>query len=259
MSDTVEIAKPRRAGRRAKSATAGEPRSMSRAEIIAHALKIARNEPVGAITIKRLSRELDVTPSLIHYFTGGRDKLLSAVLNEAMTKDTPDQPRTGNWRGDLEQLLRTSLDFQLKWKGITTYVHTNNRNRLFQDVEDGEEDFGLTFVNRVGKILMDSGLAPERAAMAYHLMMLFLSSVSFAHINRQEPAAHKRYLKDRAAKFDSAQYPGVAFIMSDFVEITTKTTFEAGLRGLLNTFESWIPEGNSKTRTQNRKVGASKG
>lgn len=234
--------KPKRAGRRAKNPGDGQAPSVTREAIIAHALAIAQHEPVDAITIMRLSRELGVTPALIHYFTGGRDQLLSAVINEAMASEKARIHQSGDWRKDLEQLVRKTYAFQMKWKGITTYQQSNNKHRLFQDPKEGEVDHGLRFFNRIGEVLQRSGMPAERAAMAYHLLMLFTMSVATNHLNRQEPSAHKSFLRARHAQLDGTTAPGAHFLLSAFSDITTQATFDVGLQGLLDTIESWTPK-----------------
>ena len=83
-----------------------------------------------------------------------REKLLSAVFNEALRRRVRKYPPlTGDWRADLEAILRQSYDLQLKSKGLTSYIATHNRNRLFQEVKPGEVDYGLVLFDRVGAIL----------------------------------------------------------------------------------------------------------
>jgi AcrR family transcriptional regulator len=242
MTEATETDKPRRAGRRTKAASTDATPSVTRESIIAHALTIARHENVEAITIMRLSRELGVTPALIHYFTGGRDQLLSGVINQAMASDSARLQSKGDWLKDLEQLVRNTYAFQMTWKGITTYQHANNKHRLFQDPKPGDKDLGLVFFNRFGTVLQSSGMPPERAAMAFHLLMLFTTSIAISHFNAQEPAAHQPFLKGRLQQLDADAYPGANFMLGAFSEITTAASFEEGLQGLLATIASWAPK-----------------
>ena len=122
-----------RAGRRSREGSAEGLASVTREQVVAHAMSLAQSESVEDITIARLARELGVTTSLIHYFVGSRDELLSTVLNRALKlRSESYPPLTGRWREDLETLLRQTHHSQLQWKGITSYVATHNRHRLFQ-------------------------------------------------------------------------------------------------------------------------------
>jgi AcrR family transcriptional regulator len=229
-----------RAGRRPKAASDSESAGLTRETIVAHALSLAQDEPVSEITTARLARDLGVAPGLIYYFMGSRDDLLSAVFNEALKRRVAQYPAlTGHWREDMEALLKQTLRFQLQWKGITTYVATNNRYRLFQRVEPGQTDYGLVFFDRLGRILESGGFSPDRAAMAYHLLMLFMTSVANAHVQRQEPSQHQPYLLDHLAMFSPTDYPGAHFLMPAFAKITTDATVGEGLQLLLDHIDGW--------------------
>lgn len=230
-----------RAGRRPRGDGAEGPASLSREQVLAHAMALAQSESVADITIARLARELGVTTSLIHYFVGSRDELLSAVFNHTLKIRSESFPElTGRWREDLEAQLRQTHQYQLKWKGITTYVATHNRHRLFQRVGPGEVDYGLVFFDRIGRILKSAGLSRPHAALAYHLVMLFLTAVASAHVHRQEPAEHQAYLREHLELFPRKDYEGAYFLMPEFSRLSTATTFEEGMRLLLDGISAWI-------------------
>lgn len=235
------VADGRRTGRRRKHPDEKSLPGINREMIIAHAVSLAQNEPVTEITMVRLGRELGVAPGLIHYFMGSRDELLSAVFNQALKERTESfPPLTGNWRQDAEAHMRHQHEMQLKWKGMTTYVAAHNRNRLFQTVSEGETDFGLVFFDRLGRILQSSGMTREKAARAYHLLMLFTLSVANAHVNRQHPAEHRNYLMGYLGNIDTATYPGASFLAEEFSKIDAAVTFDSGLKVLLDSFEGWV-------------------
>lgn len=230
-----------RAGRRSRTDSSEGPASVTREQVITHAMQLAQSESVEGITIARLARELGVTTSLIHYFVVNRDELLSAVFNRVLKlRAEAYLPLTGRWREDLETQLLQTHESQLQWKGITTYVATHNRYRLFQRVGPGEVDYGLVFFDRIGRILKSAGLTQQHAALAYHLIMLFMTSVASAHVNRQEPVAHQAYLREHLNQFSSTSFEGAHFLMPEFSSISTATTFEEGRRLLLDGISAWI-------------------
>ena len=230
-----------RAGRRPRTDNNEGLASVTREQVIAHAMQLAQSESVEGITIARLARERGVTTSLIHYFVVSRDELLSAVFNRVLKlRAEAYPPLTGRWREDLETQLLQTHESQLQWKGITTYVATHNRYRLFQRVGPGEVDYGLVFFDRIGRILKSAGLTQQHAALAYHLIMLFMTSVASAHVNRQEPVAHQAYLREHLNQFPGALFEGAHFLMPEFSSISTATTFEEGRRLLLDGISAWI-------------------
>ena len=231
----------RRPGRPTKNGNDQGTPGLSREGIIDYACTLAQNESCTEISMVRLGRELGVAPSLIHYYVGSLDDLLSAVINRAfMERALSFPPLTGRWRQDLETLLKLSYEIQLRWKGVTSYIATHNKHRLFQRVREGENDYGLVFFDRMGKILQRGGFSQKQAALAYHLLMLFVLAVANADVNHQQPATHRKYIMEHLGQFSKTDYGGAAFLADAFTKIDTKTTFEQGLRLLLNGFERWL-------------------
>ena len=220
----------------------GEPASITKEEIVRHAAQLAQREHISEITMVRLGRELGVAPGLIHYFVGSRDDLISLVINAALKERAESFPAlTGDWRADLEAVLRQTLEMQLRWKGVTTYVASHNKHRLFQNVGGDEQDYGVVFFNHIGLILKSGGFTATRAAMAYHLLMLFLTAVASAHVNRQEPSAHRDYISGHLSHFSTPNFAGSTFLAKDFTAIDTEQTFQQGLQVLLDGIQGWLP------------------
>lgn len=214
---------------------------MSRAAIVEWAIALAQREPIYEISIVRLGRELGVTPGLIHYYVGSRDDLITAVMNRAFQerlKALP--PPTGDWRRDLEAAARASQQVHARWPGLATYTATHNRFRLFQRVEPGETDYGLAFLDHVGRILEAGGFSGEQAALAYHLLMLFVVSVGASSAQRQMPGEHKEFIVGYVSKADAKSIPGASFLAKPFASIDAQSTFEVGLKVLLDGFENWL-------------------
>ena len=237
----VENIKRETRGRRPRTDSNQGLASVTLEQVLTHAMQLAQTESVEAITIARLARELGVTTSLIHYFVGSRDKLLSTVFNRVLKLRAESYPPlVGRWREDMETLLLQTHASQLKWKGITSYVATHNRYRLFQRVGPGEVDYGLVFFDRMGVILKSAGLSVRHGALAYHLIMLFMTSVASAHVNRQEPSAHRTFLREQLNPFPNEKFEGARFLMPEFSLISTGTTLEDGMRLLLDGISGWI-------------------
>lgn len=231
-----------RVGRRPKLGHDGEPASVTKEEIVRHAAQLAQREHFSEITMVRLGRELGVAPGLIHYFVGSRDELLSLVINSALKERAEGFPAlTGDWRADLAAVLRQTLEMQLRWKGITTYVASHNKYRLFQNVSGDEQDYGVVFFDHIGRILKSGGFTAPKAAMAYHLLMLFLTAVASAHVNRQEPSAHREYILEHLSRFPAPKFAGSTFLAKDFTAIDTEKSFRQGLQILLDGIEGWLP------------------
>ena len=226
--------------RRSRSARA-ERAEISRAAVVECAVALAQREPLAEISIVRLGRELGVTPGLIHYYVGSRDDLLSAVMNHAFRERLDAlSPPTGNWRRDLEAVARATQRTHVRWPGLATYIATHNRFRLFQRVEPGETDYELAFFIHVGSILRGGGFSGEQAALAYHLLMLFLVSVGASTAQRQMPSEDEEFIVGYVSKADAKALPGASFLAQPFARIDAQSTFDAGLKLLLDGFDGWL-------------------
>lgn len=228
---------PRRAGRRPKL---GSAPSLKREDVVGYLIALAQREPFSEITVARLGRELGVVPSLIHYFLGSRDDMLSLVFNHALKELAEQSPSlTGVWRTDAEAHLRQAYETLLRWRGITSYMAAQNKYRIFQNVPPGEIDFGLVFYDRMGRIFQAGGFSSKDAARAYHLLMHFLTSITRADMLKLEPVARREALRAHVEQSPAPDYPGARFLIADFTDLDAERTFEAGLKLLLDGFESW--------------------
>ncbi|MGD9944354.1 MAG: TetR/AcrR family transcriptional regulator [Burkholderiaceae bacterium] len=235
----IPSAAPRRAGRRPRKPD-GSP-ELSRAAVIDCAVRLAQRESIAELSMMRLARELGITPGLVHYYVGSRDELISAIINIAYRERVEALPQpSGDWRRDLEAVALISSRMMLRWKGVASYVATHNRNRLFQTLAAGETDWGLAFFDRVGRILQQGGFSAEQAAMAYHLLMLFLVGVGSADAHRQTPAQHRDFIRGYVGRPEADGHDGARFLVGPFTQIDTETTLRAGLALLLDGFAGWL-------------------
>lgn len=188
----------------------------------------------------RVARELGVAPGLIHYYLGSRDSLVSAVINFAFKERVEAlPPRMGNWRKDLECVARSAVEVTARWPGLATYSLTHNRFRLFQQVAPSETDYGLVYFDHVGRILHEGGFSSDQGALVYHLLMLFVSSISAELENRQAPGVHHDFIVGYVSQFDRTSIPGASYLVAPFAGLDTAKTFESGLHLLLDGFEAW--------------------
>lgn len=230
----------RRVGRRPKSDGSGAA-DLSRDAVIQCAVALARKEPISELSMVRVAREMGVAPGLIHYYMGSRDDLVSAVMNTAFRERMEALPPIGgNWRADLEGVARSVMKTLARWPGLATYIATHNRSRLFQRVQSGEVDYGLAFFDHIGGILRHGGFPKRQAALAYHLLMLFVMSMAAERENRQTPGEHEEFIVNYVSEFERDSIPGAFFIVEPFAKIDNATTFETGLQLLMDGFENWL-------------------
>ncbi|MNP34748.1 hypothetical protein D3C76_1280520 [compost metagenome] len=207
--------------------------------MIACAIGIAQNESLTEVSMVRIGKELGVAAGMVHYHLGSRDELISSVINAAFKDRLQQLPApTGEWRQDIEGFARSSLATLERWPGLATYILTENKFRLFQRVKPGETDYGLAYFDHIGQILQAAALPQPFAAMAYHLLLLFISVVAAEKENHQAPHSHGDFIGGYVMK-SAEQYPGAAFLASAFSGIESANTLDAGLALFLDGFERW--------------------
>jgi len=247
-------AAPRKRGRppRVESPINGEA-TLSRATIIERAIALARETSLEQISMVQLARDFGVAPGLIHYYLGGRDKLISGVLNNYYRERLARIPAlTGDWRADIETIARVSLTFAVENPGVSTYVASHNRFRLFQDVDSGETDFGAVFFNHVATAFMQGGFSAEQVALAYHLLAQFLVASSRAEASKQLPVYHRDFIRGRLDAMPADRYPGARYVAEAFSGLNTELAFEAGLRILLDGIAQWARESGVQAKPKRK-------
>lgn len=229
----------KRAGRRPK-AEGSKKSDVSREVVVQCAVSIAKTESLSEVTMVRLGRELGVAAGLIHYYMGSRDGLISAVINQSFKGRLEQLPGlTGEWRNDALAFARSSVKSLEDWPGMATYALTENRFRLFQRVAPGETDYGLAYFDHIGRMLQRANFIGPSAAVAYHLLMLFISVIAAEKENKQSPGLHADFISGYLARYSEQEYPGASFLAAPFVGIDSETTFEKGLAVLLDGVEPW--------------------
>ncbi|WP_321796148.1 TetR/AcrR family transcriptional regulator [Caballeronia sp. J97] len=233
---------PRRRGRPPKAASAiGAEPILSRNVIIDRATDMARTMPLDQVSMVQIAKEMGVAPGLIHYYLGSRDDLISGVLNSHYRRRLEALPAlTGNWRSDIEKIARISYSIALDIPGISLYIASHNRFRLFQSVAPGEIDYGLALFNHTMSCFLQGGFSADQTALAYHLLAQFLLSSSISAAGRQSPAEHSAYIRGKFEAASDDRYPAAKLVGKAFSELSADRAFDEGLRVLLEGFERWL-------------------
>jgi AcrR family transcriptional regulator len=219
----------------------GATPALSREQILDRATALAKVEPLGDISMVGLARELGVTPTLIHYYIGSRDDLISGVANRYFKERLSRlRPLTGNWKQDLLREAMQSFEMGVEYGGVLRYMMSHNRFRLFQQVSEGETDYGVLYLDRMAGIFCQGGFTPQQAAIGYHLLSQYVMSSSYAEVSRQLPAFHEHYIRDQIGSRPAGQLQGARFFAEAFSTLDSATSFPEGLRLLLGSFESWL-------------------
>lgn len=208
--------------------------ALSKEAIFAKGLALCRRMPLQELSIVRVARELGVTPALIHYYLGGRHALTSGVMNAYYGELAAALPAlTGDWQADVAAALRTIYEKDVKYGGVVAYVMSHNRYRLFQDVEEGETDYGIVFFDRLSACVRQAGMDASTTAMFVHLLLQHVLASSYQQTSRQLPGDHHAFLVSRLNRVDPRERPNLHFMLEAFSSLDGGAAFEAGLALLI--------------------------
>jgi hypothetical protein len=129
----------------------------------------------------------------------------------------------------------------VEYGGVLRYMMSHNRFRLFQQVSEGETDYGMLYLNRIASIFKSAGFKPKHAAMGYHLLSQFVMTSAYAQVSRQLPAFHAHYIQDHIDSAPQGELSGAHYFSQAFSTLDSDTVFPEGLRLLIDSFELWLP------------------
>jgi AcrR family transcriptional regulator len=237
-----ETAAPmRKRGRPSRAERSESAPVLTREQIIDCAFTMARVEPLEDISVVGLARSLGVTATLIHYYVGSRDDLISGVANRYFRERFARlQPLVGDWKQDLWREACRSFELGVEYGGVLRYMMSHNRWRLFQQVSPGETDYGMLYLDRIAGIFRDGGFSASHAALGYHLLSQYVMSSAYAQVSRQLPAFHEKYIREHIDAVPVSQLPGAHYFADAFSTLDSETSFPEGLRLLIDSFGSWL-------------------
>lgn len=234
----------RKRGRPPKAAAAADAHGsvLTREQILLKATELAKLEPLGEISIVGLARELGVAPTLIHYYVGSRDDLISGVTNRYFEARLANvQALTGVWEEDLWQEAVQTFRVGVEYGGVLRYMMSHNRFRLFQQVRPGEIDHGVRYLDRMVGIFRAGGFTAEQAAVGFHLLSMYVMSSAYAEVSRQLPAFHEQYIRRQVEAHPAEELPHARYFVDAFAPLDSATAFPVGLRLLIDGFRGWLP------------------
>jgi AcrR family transcriptional regulator len=191
--------------------------SLSRDQIVAAALRIARTDGLEALTIRRLAADLDASRMALYRHVADKDALITLVMNEVAEQSVvPLPPRDGAWESRLRRLAHSLRDELRAYPGLVEILMTRYNHG----------PGGLRAVETILEILTDAGLRTDDAARYY---VVFIDLV-FGRVYREvhgDPVSPER----TASLVDTArgELPQVRAAESALRAITAEQIFETEL------------------------------
>lgn len=89
----------------------GPKPSLTVRQIVTTAIEVADAEGLGAVSMHRIGKELDVTPMSLYRYVPSKHDLLELMFDTAVGRPPSDLVGDGPWRAELARWARLQKDF----------------------------------------------------------------------------------------------------------------------------------------------------
>ncbi|KZM70668.1 TetR/AcrR family transcriptional regulator C-terminal domain-containing protein [Nocardia terpenica] len=142
--------------------TSGGGNTLSESEIVEAALRVVREDGVEKLSMRRLSRELGVSPMAPYYYVADKRELLDLVASAALTGVRKPPPDSGPWQHRLRDLI-DQIDEKLR-------KHPGLGDVLIEQMLGKQ----LDLIAAVMEILFDAGFSDRNVLAAYATIHTYL-------------------------------------------------------------------------------------
>jgi TetR/AcrR family transcriptional regulator, tetracycline repressor protein len=206
--------------------TAGQRAGLTRESVLGAARRIADEEGVERLTMRRLAAELGVMPNALYTYVPDKEGLLDALVDDLLGGIDGGDPAEGDWRDGLAQVMDSSRRLLLAHPRLVPVFLARpglgpNAARL------GE----ITF-----ELLRRGGLEGERAVEAFRVLLIYsLGFAAFQATRMQgDPNARAARAEATFASLPGDRFPRMQPLAGELASPTTDRQFHTGLRWLLD-------------------------
>jgi TetR/AcrR family transcriptional regulator, tetracycline repressor protein len=210
----------------ARHRTAGQRAGLSREVVLEAARRIADEEGVDRLTMRRLAAELGVMPNALYTYYPDKEALLDALVDDLLAGVDAGDPGEGDWREGLVRVMDSSRRLLLAHPRLVS-------------VMIGRPGLGPNAA-RLGEITLErlrqGGLEGERAVEALRVLLVYsLGFAAFQAPRRQgDPAARSARAEATYAGLPEDEFPRMHGLADRLAAPTTDDQFHLGLRWLLD-------------------------
>ncbi len=136
--------------------------ALSKERIVDAAYKLAKEDPVNALSMRKVAGVLDVTPMAIYKYFDDKNQLTAAVIDRHLTESdlVPDAVDYPEWRHWITESYLRLWDAFDQSPGMIHYM--TNATSLGPAV--------LSWQNEILKVLINAGLTPKQALNGHTTM-----------------------------------------------------------------------------------------
>ena len=168
----------RRRGRRRLE----EGPALDQARIVEVLLKIAREEGLAAMNMRRVAAELNVSSRLLYHYMRDKDEMID-IMSDAITAQNMPDLSSHDWEVRLRNIAMAARRAYADYPGVPATILARTVSKLTQPHASRVREAVL-------QALRDAGLSPENVEISYvqFSIMLFGSLVLKETLNHAPPA-----------------------------------------------------------------------
>ncbi|MEV6428687.1 mycofactocin system transcriptional regulator MftR2 [Nocardia sp. NPDC051463] len=194
----------------------GGGNTLSESEIVEAALRVVREDGVEKLSMRRLSRELGVSPMAPYYYVADKRELLDLVATAALTGVRKPPPESGPWQQRLRDLI-DQIDEKLR-------KHPGLGDVLIEQMLGKQ----LDLIAALMEILFEAGFTDRNVLAAYATIHTYLFGRS-----RVNP-------RDRAPLSDVALPDVVERATKHMADLRGKYAYDFGMEVLVAGLEAQL-------------------
>ena len=222
---------------RQESKRPGRPRKSEQKEpltlelIFKAGLQLSKAVPLQDISIVSVAKQLDVVPSVLHYYLQGktftgRDALTFGIMNLFFADLLEHWPEDeGDWSNRIIGAAKALHTHFKRYPGIAAYIVGSGRFRMIADTEQGRKNSGAIVYERLLSLFRSAGFSVEWAVLYIHLLLE--STITNAY-SAPRPGIHKSSLATQ--KFSKKDFPNLCSAKPTMLKLTTEKTFDEALK-----------------------------
>jgi AcrR family transcriptional regulator len=210
--------------------------SLSQEKILRAALEIVDRQSVDELTIRSLSKQLEVTPMAVYRHFKNKQEIISGLWEVVVQDSAPSVHCTKPWQQWLIQTFGNIRQALLQHPGVMPLLGPYA----------GAGPHAQRVINDILEQLHSLGLDPAQCVSHFHSLISYtLGSVTIENLTHQQLAASeiqnpKEWLRQLQLRFASADYtkfPRLVKMAPNLASFLSNQQFEIGLERLVHAIE----------------------